>query len=688
MLENKEHAYNALWWLHKKADFKPSNENTMPDECHRQYYDGEFVPKEYEFEFYDLEAMPFSQSDEEILYICNQGYKWRSGFDSLIEEIKKLNPQKLVMINDDCHTRLVGLQQGGDEWITNESTIFQDIVDRTGIENYLVLECEYGAQRYYLGSCIDEEKILYYDHFTQSWEWKHIEQLYRLKTVKGASHGHRIYEEVPYENIKYKICCVNKRPELHRHLAAMHLAGNKDVFLTNYSKWQLKDIILGDYDREWCRNNKDLMWNKMSRMYQRKLETRRAILEEVDTTWDAKNYRDIGSERQILTTQKHAESFVSLIPETLWHKDTQFWSEKTKKAIITKRPFLLLAPAGTLRLLKDLGFKTFDRFWDESYDDIKDQGKRYEAVMKIVDQILALPMEECTLMLLEMHQVLKHNYYHALEITGKTLPQPVIPQEEKERIIEQRNKLNELLKSRAFKKVDRRMNIAIFGDSWTQGYGVPSPWSDFLPDNFMKTNLASSGSDNIKILNSIKQYLELNVPVEYMIVAWSSIARKIYAYGDVGLHTYPTDFEHKELADRDQLQHFEENSIEDLFENWKQQIQEVEKLAAEKNIKVMHYSVFGEKPNWECTNFYGSFIEMLAPEPFKYELPMFEYDMSNNANPMKPKYKEMFGDNWEYAVTERELLRETPLFQGCGHPNGDGHVKLSKIIQEHLYDKT
>ena len=125
--------------MHKPADYKPKPEKQFPKELHRQFFDGKFVPKEEEFEFYDLIAMPYSQEDEDILYICNQGYKWRSGFDDLVDAIKELNPGKLVLINDDCHTRLVGLQQGGDEWITNESTIFQDIIARTGIENYLIL---------------------------------------------------------------------------------------------------------------------------------------------------------------------------------------------------------------------------------------------------------------------------------------------------------------------------------------------------------------------------------------------------------------------------------------------------------------------------------------------------------------------------------------------------------------------
>ena len=232
------------------------------------------------------------------------------------------------------------------------------------------------------------------------------------------------------------------------------------------------------------------------------------------------------------------------------------------------------------------------------------------------------------------------------------------------------------------------MNVAVFGDSWTEGHGVDQPWTEFFPDNFYVTNNATSGNDNIKILESVKEYLELGLYPDYMIVGWSSIARRIKEYGDIGLHTYPEDYEHKKQADQDQKDHFDQFTIHELFNVWKEQIAEVEKMCADKNIKVMHFSVFGEQPRWEMDNFYGSFINMLAPEPFKFDLPMFEYDMSNDTNPMRSRYKEMFGDNWEYAVTERELLRETKDFISCGHPSKNGHIKLSKLILERLYDKT
>ena len=38
-------------------------------------------------------------------------------------------------------------------------------------------------------------------------------------------------------------------------------------------------------------------------------------------------------------------------------------------------PFVMVSKKGTLKYLRDIGFKTFGDFWDESYDDEEDDNK-------------------------------------------------------------------------------------------------------------------------------------------------------------------------------------------------------------------------------------------------------------------------------------------------------------------------
>jgi hypothetical protein len=48
--------------------------------------------------------------------------------------------------------------------------------------------------------------------------------------------------------------------------------------------------------------------------------------------------------------------------------NTNFVSEKTAKCLRTGLPFILLGESNSLHSLKSYGIKTFDNFWDESYD--------------------------------------------------------------------------------------------------------------------------------------------------------------------------------------------------------------------------------------------------------------------------------------------------------------------------------
>ncbi len=54
------------------------------------------------------------------------------------------------------------------------------------------------------------------------------------------------------------------------------------------------------------------------------------------------------------------------------------------RGIVERRPFVLLAATGTLRILRDLGFRVFDEFWDTSYDDVTDLESRVDHILEIM----------------------------------------------------------------------------------------------------------------------------------------------------------------------------------------------------------------------------------------------------------------------------------------------------------------
>lgn len=62
----------------------------------------------------------------------------------------------------------------------------------------------------------------------------------------------------------------------------------------------------------------------------------------------------------------------------------QHISEKTFKAIQYKTPFIINGDRNTLAYLKHLGFKTFEDFWDESYDSLPNIEDRQEKIIQIL----------------------------------------------------------------------------------------------------------------------------------------------------------------------------------------------------------------------------------------------------------------------------------------------------------------
>lgn len=108
-------------------------------------------------------------------------------------------------------------------------------------------------------------------------------------------------------------------------------------------------------------------------------------------------------------------AFCNIVTEDPFYSQAHRITEKTIKAMLCYRPFLLMAPTGTLKWLRGQGFKTFSKWWDESYDDIQSHHKRLEAVYRIAEHINSLSIAQCNTMMLDMKKVLKHNANRALE---------------------------------------------------------------------------------------------------------------------------------------------------------------------------------------------------------------------------------------------------------------------------------
>lgn len=101
-----------------------------------------------------------------------------------------------------------------------------------------------------------------------------------------------------------------------------------------------------------------------------------------------------------------------VVTETVFYHHKQHLTEKIFKPIVAQRPFILASAPGNLAYLRSYGFKTFDTWIDESYDQILDPDLRLQAIVNEVKAICALTPGQLRNMHQDMQAVLQHNFDH------------------------------------------------------------------------------------------------------------------------------------------------------------------------------------------------------------------------------------------------------------------------------------
>lgn len=81
-------------------------------------------------------------------------------------------------------------------------------------------------------------------------------------------------------------------------------------------------------------------------------------------------------------------------------------------------PFITSTSVGYYDILKDLGFKTFSNFWDESFNNIQNHENRTDALLNNIDEIAKrFKTRESKISVLEkMKPILEHNRQRWYEI--------------------------------------------------------------------------------------------------------------------------------------------------------------------------------------------------------------------------------------------------------------------------------
>ena len=113
--------------------------------------------------------------------------------------------------------------------------------------------------------------------------------------------------------------------------------------------------------------------------------------------------------------------FCTVVVESIFAHPMSIISEKILIPIRCKRPFLLVGGPHSLEYLKKLGFRTFDQWWDESYDQEEDHEKRLIKILKIIEKLNEKDVIELTTVYNEMKDIILHNYNMLSELKLKDI---------------------------------------------------------------------------------------------------------------------------------------------------------------------------------------------------------------------------------------------------------------------------
>ena len=200
------------------------------------------------------------------------------------------------------------------------------------------------------------------------------------------------------KSFEKKVLCYNRRPHAHRKYLFYYLFHDKNIWENSYVSLNNKNVgktVPYRYDFSVSEEEHNMIND---------------FFKENQISWvfDGNNL-DINLAMEF-DSEFHKKTFVSLVSETSVNSNVVFFSEKIFKPIFACQPFILSGNRGSLQHLKDLGFKTFDKWWDESYDLEYTFPAIVRKMLKVVTEIVNKTDDELITILQEMEETLIHNY--------------------------------------------------------------------------------------------------------------------------------------------------------------------------------------------------------------------------------------------------------------------------------------
>jgi hypothetical protein len=109
----------------------------------------------------------------------------------------------------------------------------------------------------------------------------------------------------------------------------------------------------------------------------------------------------------------YENTYFSIVNETNYFKDLGeglFLSEKVFKPILRCHPFILVSRPHSLSKLKELGYKTFSPYIDESYDEEINDYERLKMIVNEIERLSNLSEPQLVEFLTAVKEIVEYNY--------------------------------------------------------------------------------------------------------------------------------------------------------------------------------------------------------------------------------------------------------------------------------------
>ena len=113
-------------------------------------------------------------------------------------------------------------------------------------------------------------------------------------------------------------------------------------------------------------------------------------------------------------------SYIDIVSMAKFKESGVYLDEKIYKSFACLMPFVIVGQFETLKVLKELGFKTFSPIINEDYDNEKDNEKRMDLVIEEIKRLNNMTHSEIDNMFWEFKGILIHNFKHLKNFINET----------------------------------------------------------------------------------------------------------------------------------------------------------------------------------------------------------------------------------------------------------------------------